>query len=133
MRKRQSTDFASLETIINKAIDQHLDMKIDHEIVSHDYIAQTAAYCDQSQKSMITDFNTEQTDKIFQSCDLLSCSMSTQVIVITFEFKIKYDKQKFKTKKKQAAVISVIVTDITADLSEISEQSTVLNSQLHAS
>ena len=63
--------------------------------------------------------------------------MSTQVIVITFEFKIKYDKQKFKTKKKQAAVIiaTVIftVTDVTADLSEISEQSTVLNSWHHAS
>ena len=65
MRKRQSTDFASLETIINKAIDQHLDMKIDHEIVSCDYIAQTAAYHDQSQKSVITDFSTEQMNKIF--------------------------------------------------------------------
>src|SRR5438034_4773390 len=137
MRKRQSTDFASLETIINKAIDQHLDMKIDHEIVSHDYIAQTAAYCDQSQKNVITDFSTEQTDKIFQSCDLLSCSMSTQAIVITFKFKIEYDKQKFKTKKKQAAVTvitaAVTVTDVIADLLEISEQSTVLNSQCHAS
>ena len=98
-------------------------MKIDHEIVSHDYIAQTAAYHDQSQKSMITDFSTKQTDKIFWSCDLLSCSMSTQAIVIMFEFKIEYDKQKFKTKKKQAAVITaaVIITDITVDLSEISE------------
>jgi len=84
---------------------------------------------------VITDFSTEQTDKIFQSCDLLSYSMSTQAIVIIFEFKIEYNKQKFKIKKKQAAIITVAVTvtDITADLSEISEQSTVLNFQLHVS
>ena len=45
MRKKCSTDLVFLEIIINKAIDQHLDdMKIDHEIVSHDYIASTAAY-----------------------------------------------------------------------------------------
>ena len=59
--------------------------------------------------------------------------MSTQAIVIMFEFKIEYDKQEFKTKKKQAAVTvtaaTATVTDITAGLLKISEQSTVLNSQ----
>src|SRR6266480_6812976 len=104
---------------MNKAIDQHLDsMKIDHEIVSHDYIAQTAAYHDQSQKNVITDFSTEQTDKVFQSCDLLSCSMSTQAIMMTFKFKLEYDKQEFKIKKKQAAtavINSTIINSVKAN------------------
>ena len=90
------------------------------------------AYHDQSQKNVITDFSTEQTDKIFQSCDLLSCSMSTQSIVVTFKFKIEYDKQEFKMKKKQAAAVIVnsVINSAEANLSE----STILNlnSQHHS-
>ena len=37
--KRHSTDFATLEIVVNKAINQHLDdIEIDHDIVSCDYI-----------------------------------------------------------------------------------------------
>ncbi len=64
--KRHFINLAGLEITMNKAIDQHLsDMEINHEIVSCGYIAQTAAYCGQSQKSVITDFSTEQMDKVF--------------------------------------------------------------------
>jgi len=107
--KRCSTNFAALEIVVNKAIDQHLGgMEIDHDIVSRCYIVRTASYRGQTQKGMITDFSTEQTDKVFRSCDLLSCSMPTQAIVVTFEFKIEYDKQEFKAKKRQAAAAAMI-------------------------
>ena len=45
--------------------------------------------------------------------------MSTQAIVVTFEFKLEYDKQELKTKKKQAAasIINVIVINITEAIS----------------
>jgi hypothetical protein len=44
--------------------------------------------------------------------------MSIQTIVIRFEFKLEYDKQKFKIKKKHV-VIAAITTVTTAGLSKI--------------
>ncbi len=124
--KRRSTDLATLELVVNEAVDQHIgSVEIDHEVASCYYIVRTASHRGHPQKGVITDFSTEQTDKIFRSCDLLSCSMPTQAIVITFEFKLEYDKQEFKAKKKQATVI--------AELNPaMSEQVTALNSRLRA-
>ena len=54
--------------------------------------------------------------------------MSTQAIMMTFEFKLEYDKQEFKIKKKQAA--AAVINSVEANL----PQQTIsnLNSQLHA-
>ena len=58
--------------------------------------------------------------------------MPTQTIIVTFEFKLEYDKQKFKAKKNHAATAVTAVTAVTAGLPEansiISEPPTSQNS-----
>src|SRR5947208_1401289 len=51
--------------------------------------------------------------------------MSTQAIVVTFEFKLEYDKQELNTKKKQAAasIINVTVLNIIAAENAVIKQS----------
>ncbi len=57
--------------------------------------------------------------------------MSTQAIIMIFKFKLEYDKQKFKIKKKQAitAIINSVINSAEANLSELIILN--LNSQYH--
>ena len=52
--------------------------------------------------------------------------------MVTFEFKIEYDKQEFKAKKRQAAVSVISILEAILSIQAIANPQIVLNPRLHA-